>query len=136
MKFICSPQKIQLEMVIETKQKKIKRISMVYKQYTTDINVVEQYLALSFLYECPADLELCNQYGLYKKEDIKQTINLINEQIQAGDLSNENKLKELNQSYKKIQSEILDLKKNKETINSNLILADKKLNSTKYNTIN
>lgn len=66
-----------------------------------------------------------------KKEDIKQTINLINEQIQAGDLSNENKLKELNQSYKKIQSEILDLKKNKETINSNLILADKKLNSTK-----
>ncbi len=72
MKFICSPQKIQLEMVIETKQKKIKRISMVYKQYTNDINVVEQYLALSFLYECPADLELCNQYGLYKKEDIKQ----------------------------------------------------------------
>ncbi len=72
MKFIGSPQKIQLEMIIETKKEKINRISMVYKQYTKNINTVEQYLALSFLYECPADLELCNQYGLYKKEDIAQ----------------------------------------------------------------
>lgn len=29
-------------------------------------------LLLSFFYQCPEELELCNQYGLYKKEDLKE----------------------------------------------------------------
>lgn len=36
-----------------------------------DFEHYETCLFLSFCYECPEELELCNQYGLYKKEDIK-----------------------------------------------------------------
>ncbi len=63
---------IQLEVLIDIgKQKKIERMSIVYKSYFDQTEKIEKYLALSFLYHCPYDLELCNQYGLYTKEDIK-----------------------------------------------------------------
>lgn len=59
---------IHMEVLIDlNKKKQIERISVVYRNSRDK----EPYLALSFLYHCPYDLELCNQYGLYTKEDIK-----------------------------------------------------------------
>ena len=37
-----------------------------------DFDHSEACLLLSFFYKCPVELELCNQYGLYKKEDINE----------------------------------------------------------------
>lgn len=50
----------------------INRIGLLYKLESNAFSKIEQYLALSFLYCCPYDLELCNQYGLYTKEDAKK----------------------------------------------------------------
>ena len=40
--------------------------------YNQDFEHYEACLFLSFCYKCPEELELCNQYGLYKKEDIRK----------------------------------------------------------------
>jgi len=40
--------------------------------YNQDFDHYEACLLLSFCYKCPVELELCNQYGLYKKEDINE----------------------------------------------------------------
>lgn len=40
--------------------------------YEQDFDHYDACLFLSFCYKCPEELELCNQYGLYKKEDMKR----------------------------------------------------------------
>lgn len=48
----------------------IDRVGVVYQQYfSLEDFRVEKYIALSFLYHSPYELELCNQYGLYNKEE-------------------------------------------------------------------
>ncbi len=46
-----------------------------------DFDQYEACLFLSFCYQCPDELELCNQYGLYQKEDIEEleSLNDINQ---------------------------------------------------------
>lgn len=67
------PKIIRLEMVLDTTPKKqVNRFSIAYKLHYGNPEQIENYLVLSFLYHCPYDLELCNQYGLYTKEDVKK----------------------------------------------------------------
>ena len=59
-------------------------IRLKYSSYDRDCENPTASLLLSFCYNCPEELELCNQYGLYRKEDIKaieslKDINLIHQ---------------------------------------------------------
>lgn len=64
---------IDLEIKVDMDEtRSINRIGLLYKLKSSAFSKVERYLALSFLYCCPYDLELCNQYGLYTKEDAKK----------------------------------------------------------------
>ena len=70
---------IRLELLVTfDENNKIDRIGAVYKCNNTNNEKAESYLALSFLYHCPYELELCNQYGLYKKNVIQKMKNLKN----------------------------------------------------------
>lgn len=62
---------IHMEIRIElNREKRVEKIGISYRQKTLELE--EQLLALSFLYHCPYNLELCNQYGLYRKEDVEK----------------------------------------------------------------
>lgn len=66
-------EKIRVEVLVTMDEnKQIDRVGMVYRLYIEDSSKETNYLALSFLYHCPDELELCNQYGLYTKKDIKK----------------------------------------------------------------
>ena len=85
------------------------RAGIVYKLYEKD--EIIRYLALSILYECPYDLELCNLYGLYTKKDALE-MDQIKEQKKIRQYqTNRNLLKE-NQFYifnmKRIQEHCQD----------------------------
>lgn len=62
---------IRLKGQVEQKGEDV-TVRLKYTSYCNqDFNHYGACLFLSFCYECPEELELCNQYGLYKKEDIK-----------------------------------------------------------------
>lgn len=61
---------------MKTKVEWIRGELMIRMKYTSyyDKNFEEpkSSLLLSFCYDCPNELGLCNQYGLYKKQDLKE----------------------------------------------------------------
>lgn len=71
--FIGKNEFIRLTILIDQKLKQsIEMLDVSYHLYKGNTKKSKQYLSISFLYNCPYDLELCNQFGLYKKEDAKK----------------------------------------------------------------
>lgn len=63
---------IRMKGQMEQKQNDIAIRLKYTSHYNQNFNHCDTCLFLSFCYKCPEELELCNQYGLYKKEDIKE----------------------------------------------------------------
>lgn len=79
--FIGKNEFIRLTILVDQKPKEnIETLGISYHLYRENIKKSKQYLAFSFLYNCPYDLELCNQFGLYTKEDAEKIEKAKNEE--------------------------------------------------------
>lgn len=82
---------IRMKGIIEQKGEDITVRSKYTFHKNQDFDHYETCLFLSFCYKCPKELELCNQYGLYKKEDMKE----LNSSLTINQIYNDQKDKNL-----------------------------------------